>query len=157
MKRHSVLVASIPYLITATDFLHDYSDLTWSAIWPTVWLQISLSLSILTACIPSLRVIIDSWLGHVGSAAMNNTYELQPGSTWKSGGRTTITTDVDGSRFSRQIRSGKRISTYDTGKVMGAYEEIHANSSSRVAKQPSESGESVQRLTAATGSRYIDI
>lgn len=76
---NSVPIVCIPCLTTAHSFLYDYSDPTWSGIWPTIWLQISTGLSILTACIPSLKAVLDSWLGQVGSAPMDPPYELQKG------------------------------------------------------------------------------
>lgn len=82
---------------------------------------------------------------------MNTGYDLQ-GSTWRSGEGRMVATDVDTSRFSRQRRSGRMIHSYDRGKEMGGYEKIRFNNISRTEKQPSQSGESIQRLTGGTGS-----
>lgn len=89
----SVAITMIPCIATAFDFLHDYSDITWSAVWPTIWMQISVGLSILTACIPGLKSILNSWLGHVASAPMDLPYELNM-MDGTINLRATVTTDV---------------------------------------------------------------
>lgn len=59
---------------------HDYTDTTWLAVSSTIWSQISLGLSILTACVPTLKGLIDSLLGSTAVAAIEAPYELQSSS-----------------------------------------------------------------------------
>lgn len=43
---------------------YESNDVTWSLVDPTVWNQIALNLSIVTACVPSLKGVIDTfWSG----------------------------------------------------------------------------------------------
>ena len=37
----------------------DSDDLTWSAVNPAIWTQVALNLSLLTACVPSLKGVLD--------------------------------------------------------------------------------------------------
>lgn len=42
---------------------HDGSnDMTWNIVQPTIWGQIAMNLAILTACVPSLKGVIDMYL-----------------------------------------------------------------------------------------------
>jgi len=47
----------IPQLVTLQNYHLD--DPTWTAVAPTIWTQLVLNLSILTACIPSLKAALD--------------------------------------------------------------------------------------------------
>ncbi|CAJ2503572.1 Uu.00g109660.m01.CDS01 [Anthostomella pinea] len=51
-------------------------DFTWLSVQPTLWQQISYGFSIITACVPSLKVIFDGVLNdHVG---FGMPYQLEP-------------------------------------------------------------------------------
>ncbi|KAF7561280.1 hypothetical protein G7046_g2890 [Stylonectria norvegica] len=72
-----VPIVTIPSLSNAQYLFHEYSDATWLSVPSTIWFQISLGLSILTACIPSLKGIIDSLLGSTAVAAIRSPYDLR--------------------------------------------------------------------------------
>lgn len=59
---HRVPFLVFPSITTAAAYLKDHNDRTWEAVAPTIWLQISLNMSVFTACIPSLRGVIESIL-----------------------------------------------------------------------------------------------
>ncbi|KUI70580.1 hypothetical protein VM1G_05712 [Cytospora mali] len=69
------------------DYLFQGNDFTWLAVVPTTWLQISYNLSVITACIPSMKNIFDSFSGNF-SAAIDVPYNL-PIIPSKSGSRAT--------------------------------------------------------------------
>ena len=66
----------LPSLTTAEGFLQDYTDRTWKTVTPTIWLQISLNMSLFTACIPSLRGVIESILVSTTAGAIQAPYHL---------------------------------------------------------------------------------
>ncbi|KUI55795.1 hypothetical protein VP1G_10776 [Cytospora mali] len=70
------------------DYLFQGNDFTWLAVVPTIWLQISYNLSVITACIPSMKNIFDSFSGDF-SAAIDVPYNL-PTISSKSGSRATV-------------------------------------------------------------------
>lgn len=66
----------LPSITTAEGFMQDHTDRTWKAVTPTIWLQISLNMSLFTACIPSLRGVIDSILVSTTAGAIQAPYRL---------------------------------------------------------------------------------
>ncbi|KAK8112062.1 uncharacterized protein PG998_008519 [Apiospora kogelbergensis] len=51
------------------------ADITWLAVTPTVWHQVSINMSVLTACIPSLKSFIDSLTGSTSGLRIMLPYE----------------------------------------------------------------------------------
>lgn len=96
----------------------DSDDATWKAVSTTIWTQISLGLSVLTVCIPSLKGVIDSLLGHTAVAAIGAPYELKDSGNGTglemtamgdSGGTTNKSTTRQGSHaLSSALRMGSR-------------------------------------------------
>lgn len=80
MLTNSVPIVTIPGLAKNQYLFTDYSDFTWSVIPGLVWFQISLGLSVLTACIPSLKGVVDSLLSSTAVAAMQVPYEVHSSS-----------------------------------------------------------------------------
>lgn len=72
-------------------------DVTWLAVDPVVWYQVSLNLSVLTACVPSLKSFIDSLTGYTSGLRIMVPYEYPVTSSGKSAGsriRDTIASAV---------------------------------------------------------------
>ncbi|KAK1700094.1 hypothetical protein BDP55DRAFT_532727, partial [Colletotrichum godetiae] len=69
-------IITIPRLVYTHTLVTDYTDATWHAVHHAIWLQVSLGMSILTACIPSLKGVIDSLLGSTSVAAIQAPYNL---------------------------------------------------------------------------------
>lgn len=69
------------------DYLKPSSDFTWLAVEPMIWIQISCNLSVITACIPTMKNIFDS-LSENFSVAIDAPYTLTTISG-KSGLQTT--------------------------------------------------------------------
>ncbi|KAK8123101.1 hypothetical protein PG984_011771 [Apiospora sp. TS-2023a] len=61
-------------------------DITWLAVDPIVWYQVSLNLSVLTACVPSLKSFIDSLTGYTSGLRIMVPYEYPVTSSGKSAG-----------------------------------------------------------------------
>lgn len=53
------------------------TDPTWDAVLPSIWYQISLNISMITACVPSLKPIFDSLFGYTASAVIQAPYQLE--------------------------------------------------------------------------------
>lgn len=102
----SVPILTIPSLANAHYLYQETSDVTWDVVSSTIWLQIALGLSVLTACIPSLKGIIDSLLGATSVAAIGAPYELRS-SGKKSGLEITAPT---GSKQASNDASGLKMS-----------------------------------------------
>lgn len=75
------------------------TDFTWQALYPTVWLTISWNLSVITACIPSLKGLFDGFLGNTSGAAV----EIHGITT--TNGRTKDYVSIDSSKFSKKLSS----------------------------------------------------
>lgn len=100
----SVPIITIPSLSSAQPLFDNNTDSTWHAVSSTIWFQISLGLSIVTACIPSLKGVIDSLMGATAAAMIQGPYELRAG-TDKSGGGFTATRATN-SKQNSYARSG---------------------------------------------------
>ncbi|KAI7780557.1 hypothetical protein LA080_015958 [Diaporthe eres] len=79
-------VSMIPTLLSQ-NYLKPSSDFTWLAVEPMIWMQISFNLSVITACIPTMKNIFDSLSGNF-SVAIDAAYTLTTISG-KSGLQTT--------------------------------------------------------------------
>lgn len=87
----------IPSLLN-TNFLYEDSDYTWIAVEPTLWLQISYNLSVITSCIPTIKSVFDSISGTLTGAMIDAPYDLTA-----LPGRTGLTATVPDPRHSRRI------------------------------------------------------
>lgn len=68
---------TIPALSTSENFFNNlYTDPTWYGVVPTILAQISLNLSVLTACIPGLKSILDNLLSGTANARVRGSYNL---------------------------------------------------------------------------------
>lgn len=67
-------ITTIPSMME-TEFLYESSDFTWQAVAPTVWLQISYNLAVITACIPTMKNVFDSMSGNF-TAEIDAPYKL---------------------------------------------------------------------------------
>lgn len=73
---HRCPLTTIPTM-TSLDFLYyGTSDATWLAIEPMIWNTISLSLSIITACLPSMKNVFDGFLSDTFTARIDVSYHL---------------------------------------------------------------------------------
>jgi len=52
-------------------------DHPFAAVTPSIWTSVALSLSIITACIPSIKRFLADWAGGLSRAAINNSFELE--------------------------------------------------------------------------------
>jgi hypothetical protein len=72
-----VPAVTIPALTTSNNyFSHIYTDPTWYGVVPAILAQISLNLSVLTACIPGLKSILDNLLSGTANARVRGSYNL---------------------------------------------------------------------------------
>ncbi|KXJ84685.1 hypothetical protein Micbo1qcDRAFT_112123, partial [Microdochium bolleyi] len=53
------------------------TDFTWTSLNPSIWLIVSSHLSVITACIPSLKGVFDSWLGNTCGFGNGSPYRLE--------------------------------------------------------------------------------
>ncbi|KAK8008148.1 hypothetical protein PG991_010699 [Apiospora marii] len=80
-----VPAVALPSIILRPQSLQG-DDVTWLAVDPTVWYQVSLNLSVLTACVPSLKSFIDSLTGYTSGLRIMVPYEYPVTSSGKSAG-----------------------------------------------------------------------
>ncbi|KAK8061668.1 hypothetical protein PG994_008034 [Apiospora phragmitis] len=69
-----VPIIALPSLIMRPQSLQG-DDITWLAVDPVVWYQVSLNLTVLTACVPSLKSFIDSLTGYTSGLRIMLPYE----------------------------------------------------------------------------------
>lgn len=81
---------TIPALFHTDHLFQRNNDFTWLAVTPTIWLQISYNLSVITACIPSMKNIFDSLSGNF-CAAIDVPYNLATVTIHKNGCRAAAT------------------------------------------------------------------
>jgi hypothetical protein len=77
MEQHSVPIFTI-LNITAMEpfFSATLPDPTWHAATPSIWSQIMLNLAILTACMPSLKRLLDTFRSGTAAVTITGPYEL---------------------------------------------------------------------------------
>ncbi|KAI0016393.1 hypothetical protein F4780DRAFT_783270 [Xylariomycetidae sp. FL0641] len=68
------VVISLTY--TQWLFQDQASNFTWLAVAPTIWLQVSVGLSIITGSIPNMKGFFDSFLGNTMRLAVDAPYQL---------------------------------------------------------------------------------
>ncbi|KAK8104385.1 uncharacterized protein PG998_011418 [Apiospora kogelbergensis] len=96
--RAIVPAITLPSIILRPQSLQG-DDITWLAVDPIVYYQVSLNLSVLTACVPSLKSFIDSLTGYTSGLRIELPYEYPITSSGKSAGskvRDTIAAAVYG-------------------------------------------------------------
>lgn len=96
--------------------MYQSNDFTWLAIWPMISLQVSHALSIITACIPTMKDIFEG-LSHNVTAAIDAPYRLTT-IHGKNGLQTT--TALDSSSSSSRSRSRSRGTTERGGSRVAA-------------------------------------
>lgn len=88
---------------------HIYSDdYTWSATVPTIWRQVSYNLSVITACIPCMKPVIDAFSGDTFTVAIDAPYEMG------------TETGKGGSQLRSQAKSGARNSVLARSRQFNA-------------------------------------
>lgn len=99
--KHSVPLLALPGIVQGPQVTHGSgTDITWLAVNPTVWHQVSINMSVLTACIPSLKSFIDSLTGYTSGIRIMLPYEYPDISSGSHshGVRSTIAAVYRGSR-----------------------------------------------------------
>lgn len=146
---------TIPTIVSAGPLFDSSPDSTWLAVSSTIWFQISLGLSVLMACIPSLKGVIDSLLGATAAATIHAPYELR-GSTKRSGFTVTRVTDSkqnsSGGRGltggSSGHSGGRKASAKRRSAALATWDDTDHHTSASHARNESPSGsESVRKLT----------
>lgn len=76
-SRIAVPAVTIPTLaVSTTYFDHLHTDPTWYIVVPAILSQISVNMSVLTACIPGLKSILDNLLSGTANARVRGAYNL---------------------------------------------------------------------------------
>lgn len=123
-----VPAVTIPTLATTGDyFSHIYTDPTWYGVVPTILGQISLNLSVLTACIPGLKSILDNLLSGTANARVRGSYNLTDSGDKKT--RLNVT-PWNASAGSKQSGSGLKPGSKTNASNSG-HRSLNENSSHR--------------------------
>lgn len=157
----SVRIATILNLATLTQYFDSYlPDQTWYAVSPTIWSQVMLNLSIITACLPSLkRVLTDLQSGlaassipegfedsvsRKNSAALGYTSWIQAATGSKIGSNDS-TTDQMRCAFPGPVNGNT--TQHDLDDLKNGYRHHHG-SDKNSSKTAISQNESVDRLTS---------
>lgn len=145
----------LPSLTTAQGYLQDHSDRTWEAVTPTIWLQISLNMSLFTACIPSLRGVIESILVSTTAGAIQAPYNLtRTGAGYGMHATAIPLEQLDSSRYFRSARRlGPSLKRYTSSRDVQEGSRSHQPEGVRNLVGHEEAGRSVYRtLSSSHGS-----
>ncbi|KXJ96815.1 hypothetical protein Micbo1qcDRAFT_229623 [Microdochium bolleyi] len=74
-----LVAGAVSPALAGTSYVHNGSDtdFTWEALRPNIWLTVAGHLSVITACIPSLKGVVDSWLGNTFGIDIDSPYQLE--------------------------------------------------------------------------------
>ncbi|KAF2452900.1 hypothetical protein BDY21DRAFT_357848 [Lineolata rhizophorae] len=123
-----VPVFTIIYLVSLSSRFPS-EDPTWDAVIPTIWHQVMLNLSIITACIPSLKRVLDAFRSGAAAASISTPYQLTV-SKQSSLGRLRLrakgredpssrgNSSADGNRERRQHGRSSHISASDSERTI---------------------------------------
>lgn len=108
------MATTVPALLETAQLYNTPSDLdyTWLSLYPSVWLAATANCFVITACIPSLKGLFDSWLGNTLGLDIDAPYQLE-----RMQGKNTFeakpyeTSYGGGSRGSGQSKSGVVVSS----------------------------------------------
>lgn len=145
----------LPSLTTAEAYLKDHNDRTWEVVTPTVWLQISLNMSLFTACIPSLRGVIESILISTTAGAIQAPYNLtRTGAGYGVHATAIPLQQLDSSRYFRNTRrDDPSLKTYISSRANQEESRLHQPERFRKLISHGEAGRSVYRaLSSSPGS-----
>jgi hypothetical protein len=132
----------LPSLTTAEDFLQDPSDRTWNAVIPMIWLQISLNMSLFTACIPSLSGVIDSILVSATYGAIQAPYQLTRARAGAGVHATAIPLpQLDSSRYFQ--RPKRQLRSLNISSILEGVQETGISHNPEIARKPAGDGEAV--------------
>lgn len=155
---HRVPFLVLPSLTTAGAYLKDHTDRTWHTVTPTIWLQISLNMSLFTACIPSLRGVIESILISTTAGAIQAPYNLtRTGAGYGVHATAIPLQQLDSSRYFRNARRhGPSLKTYNSSQGNQEEGRLHQPESVRKLVSHREAGRSVYRaLSSSHGSNDL--
>lgn len=145
---HRCPITTIPSLMQ-TEFLYENIDFTWLAVSPTVWLQISYNLAVITACIPTMKNVFDSLSGNF-SAEIDAPYKLTAVTGGRSRGFEASALDQGSSQTHSHIDSqGTSLKLHTAAPNQAACYATDGRrySSNRTKKDADGQSESVQNLT----------
>lgn len=106
---------TIPFLATSKSYYENMqTDPTWYAVVPTILAQISLNLSVLTACIPGLKSLLESLLSGIALARVQDNYDLT--TSGDKGAGLTTTPVLKDSQNSKHSRSGSGLGSHSRSR-----------------------------------------
>lgn len=104
-------MATIPSIVITIRHRDD-KDVTWYAVASVVWFQIGINMSVLTACMPSLKSFVDSLLGETAGARIMAPYELEYNSENGMGLRSALAAAA-ASIYRSNVRANQAVITAD--------------------------------------------
>jgi hypothetical protein len=117
------------------------------AVSSTIWFQVSLGLSVVTACIPSLKGVIDSLLGATAVTTIQGPYVLRSSGNKSGLTATRVTDDSKQASGNSGLKAAKRKSPSLGLSPRDAVERTAAASRSRSRNYTCDDSESVRNLT----------
>lgn len=141
-------ITIIPSLMH-TGFLYENGDFTWLAVAPTVWLQISYNLAVITACIPTMKNVFDNLSGNF-SAEIDAPYKLTAMAGARSMGFKASALDQESSQahsHSDPQDTTLKLHTASPSQTACYATDRRRQSSARAMKDDESGSESVRNLT----------
>jgi hypothetical protein len=154
-------------IVALDDFYHSTpQDRTWFAVTPSAWTSVAMNVSIVTACIPSIKRFLADWASGLSNVAISEPFELEH-SAGKSGGFSSYAPGSGmGSKIATRLglsSTSKSQITSNLRSVDGHHEDNHNHNNagnnrgvSVRATDPNDASDSVKGLTDGVIMHSID-
>ncbi|KIW26305.1 uncharacterized protein PV07_09406 [Cladophialophora immunda] len=153
-------------IVAYDDFYHSVpQDRTWHAVTPSVWTSCALNLSIVTACIPSIKRFLADWAAGLSAVTISEPFELEHSAGKTGAGLTYAAGSGMGSKIATKLglssTSKAEITSTVRSRSDNEDDETVRNTNrnrSRGAggRQPDNTSESVKGLTDGVIMHSID-
>ena len=154
-------------IVAFDDFYHSTpQDRTWFAVTPSAWTSVAMNVSIVTACIPSIKRFLADWASGLSNVAISEPFELQH-SAGKSG---AFSSYAPGSGMGSKIATRLGLSSTSKAQVtshLQSVDSVHESSRNQLhsnnnrgnnvkENDPNDTSDSVKGLTDGVILHSID-
>lgn len=140
--RHSTPICTAITLVKFSDFLDTPTvDRPFLAVGPTIWTSVTINVSLVTACLPSIKRWLTDWAAGVANAGILEPYEIQA-----SSGHTN-SRGAGPSGFRSFVRSRTNNASSKSGGGGGGGINMHSLNSTHKAEPTADDGDSKKGLT----------
>lgn len=152
-------------MVALDDFYHSTpQDRTWFAITPSAWTSVAMNVSIVTACIPSIKRFLADWASGLSGVTISEPFELEH-SAGKSG--MFNSSYAQGSGMGSKIATRLGLTSSSKGQISSnlrsidsqhdtKHSQTHPSGAAVHAADPNDASDSVKGLTDGVIMHSID-